>query len=234
MIFKWLYLFCGTFFISALTMAPVQAAGMIPETSVVILDEADGETSINLKNSDSHPALLYSHILPIEGDDENLIVLTPPVTRVEAGETQAIRFLLQTSEPLKVQRLRRVIFEGIPPKDKSAGMRVSMNVRQNLPVIINPKGLAKDKEPWRRLQWSVQNGKLQVANPDAYVVRLDQAVTLNPANTLVQLPRAYVLPGEVITLDVPAATLATLTDATLSPATVYGYSVDQYTAPIER
>ncbi|KMM80572.1 fimbria/pilus chaperone family protein [Pseudomonas deceptionensis] len=234
MIFKWLYLFCGTFFISALTMAPVQAAGMIPETSVVILDEADGETSINLKNSDSPPALLYSHILPIEGDDENLIVLTPPVTRVEAGETQAIRFLLQTSEPLKVQRLRRVIFEGIPPKDKSAGMRVSMNVRQNLPVIINPKGLAKDKEPWRRLQWSVQNGKLQVANPDAYVVRLDQAVKLNPANTLVQLPRAYVLPGEVITLDVPAATLATLTDATLSPATVYGYSVDQYTAPIER
>ena len=220
--------------ISALTFSHVQAAGMIPETSVVIVNEADGEASINLKNSDSRPALLYSQILPIEGDDENLLVLTPPVARVEPGETQAIRFLLQTTQPLKVQRLRRVIFEGILPKDSTNGMRVNMNVRQNLPVIINPKGLAKDNEPWRRLKWSVQNGKLQVANPDAYVVRLDQAIVLKPANALAKLPRAYLLPGEVITLDAPASTLATLTSVTLSPATVYGYTVDQYTAPIDR
>lgn len=221
-------------FFSFVLLANVQAAGMIPETSVVIVNEADGEASINLKNSDSRPALLYSQILPIEGDDENLLVLTPPVARVEPGETQAIRFLLQTTQPLKVQRLRRVTFEGILPKDNSAGMRVNMNVRQNLPVIINPKGLAKDNEPWRRLKWSVQNGKLQVANPDAYVVRLDQAVELKPANVQAQLPRAYVLPGEVITLDAPASALANLASVTLSPATVYGYSVDHYTAPLDR
>ena len=220
-------------FISMCSLAQVQAAGMIPETSVVIVNEADGEASINLKNSDSRPALLYSHILPIEGDDENLLVLTPPVVRVEPGETQAIRFLLQTTQPLKVQRLRRVTFEGILPKDKSAGMRVSMNVRQNLPVIINPKGLARDNEPWRRLKWSVQKGKLQVSNPDAYVVRLDQKLTLAPTNNTAQLPRSYVLPGEVITLDVPANDLNTLTSVTLYPATVYGYSVDQYTAPVD-
>lgn len=66
--------------------------------------EVNGEATINIKNSDSRPALLYSQILPVENDDENLIVLTPPVARVDPGETQAIRFLLQTTEPLKVQR----------------------------------------------------------------------------------------------------------------------------------
>jgi len=221
-------------FISLALLTNAQAAGMIPETSVVIVNEADGEASINLKNSDSRPALLYSQILPIDGDDENLLVLTPPVARVEPGETQAIRFLLQTTQPLKVQRLRRVTFEGILPKDPSAGMRVNMNVRQNLPVIINPKALAKDNEPWRRLKWSVQNGKLQVANPDAYVVRLDQAIALKPANAQAQLPRPYILPGEVITLDAPASALANLASVVLSPATVYGYTVDQYTAPLDR
>lgn len=224
--------FCPLLITWALSTA-VQAAGMIPETSVVIVNEADGEASINLKNSDTRPALLYSQILPIEGDDENLLVLTPPVVRVEPGETQAIRFLLQTTQPLNVQRLRRVTFEGILPKDKSAGMRVNMNVRQNLPVIINPKGLARDNEPWRRLKWSVQQGKLQVSNPDAYVVRLDQKLTLAPTNSPTQLPRPYVLPGEVITLDVAANALNTLTSVTLYPATVYGYSVDQYTAPVD-
>ena len=224
---------CSLFICLAL-LAKAQAAGMIPETSVVIVNEADGEASINLKNSDSRPALLYSQILPIEGDDENLLVLTPPVARVEPGETQAIRFLLQTTQPLKVQRLRRVTFEGILPKNSSAGMRVNINVRQNLPVIINPKGLAKDNEPWRRLKWSVQNGKLQVANPDAYVVRLDQAIALKPANVQVQLPRSYILPGEVLTLEAPTSALGNLTTVTLSPATVYGYTVDQYTALLDR
>ena len=232
--FTMLYSLGWTLFVTSLIVTGAHAAGMIPETSVVILNEVNGEATINIKNSDSRPALLYSQILPVENDDENLIVLTPPVARVDPGETQAIRFLLQTTEPLKVQRLRRVVFEGIPPKDDSAGVRVNMNVRQNLPVIIHPKGLAMDKEPWRRLKWSIQNSKLQVTNPDAYVVRLDQAITLMPSNSIVQLPRSYLLPGEVITLDVPSDTLSTLKDIILSPATIYGYTVDKYTAPVSR
>lgn len=232
--FTMLYSLGWTLFVSSLIVTGAHAAGMIPETSVVILNEVNGEATINIKNSDSRPALLYSQILPVENDDENLIVLTPPVARVDPGETQAIRFLLQTTEPLKVQRLRRVVFEGIPPKDDSAGVRVNMNVRQNLPVIIHPKGLAMDKEPWRRLKWSIQNSKLQVTNPDAYVVRLDQVITLMPSNSIVQLPRSYLLPGEVVTLDVPSDTLNTLKDIILSPATVYGYTVDKYTAPVSR
>ena len=230
--FTMLYSLGWTLFVSSLIVTGAHAAGMIPETSVVILNEVNGEATINIKNSDSRPALLYSQILPVENDDENLIVLTPPVARVDPGETQAIRFLLQTTEPLKVQRLRRVVFEGIPPKDDSAGVRVNMNVRQNLPVIIHPKDLPMDKEPWRRLKWSIQNSKLQVTNPDAYVVRLDQAITLMPSNSIVQLPRSYLLPGEVVTLDVPSDTLNTLKDIILSPATVYGYTVDKYTAPV--
>ena len=230
--FTMLYSLGWTLFVSSLIVTGAHAAGMIPETSVVILNEVNGEATINIKNSDSRPALLYSQILPVENDDENLIVLTPPVARVDPGETQAIRFLLQTTEPLKVQRLRRVVFEGIPPKDDSTGVRVNMNVRQNLPVIIHPKGLAMDKEPWRRLKWSIQNSKLQVTNPDAYVVRLDQAITLMPSNSIVQLPRSYLLPGEVVTLDVPSDTLNTLKDIILSPATVYGYTFDKYTAPV--
>jgi len=232
--FTMLYSLGWTLFVTSLIVTGAHAAGMIPETSVVILNEVNGEATINIKNSDSRPALLYSQILPVENDDENLIVLTPPVARVDPGEIQAIRFLLQTTEPLKVQRLRRVVFEGIPPKDDSAGVRVNMNVRQNLPVIIHPKDLPMDKEPWRRLKWSIQNSKLQVTNPDAYVVRLDQAITLMPSNSIVQLPRSYLLPGEVITLDVPSDTLSTLKDIILSPATIYGYTVDKYTAPVSR
>lgn len=216
------------------TSGLAQAAGMIPETSVIIVNESEGETSINVKNSDDHPALLYSNIQGIEGDDENLIVLTPPVTRVEAGETQLVRFILQSPKPLDVQRLRRVTFEGITPKDNSPGMRVSMNVRQNLPVIINPKGLAKEREPWRHLKWSIIDGKLVVDNPSAYVVRLAQSINVLPSNSSVQLPQTYILPGQKVELDLPAADASTSSSVRLYPATVYGYAVDRYDAPLEK
>lgn len=99
--------------VAALAAPVVMATGMQPETSVVILYEAEGETSINIKNTDGTAALLYSSIENIPEDTESLVVLTPPVTRVEAGETQLVRFLRQGGEPSKNQRLKRVIFEGI-------------------------------------------------------------------------------------------------------------------------
>ncbi|WP_277591584.1 fimbria/pilus chaperone family protein [Pseudomonas chlororaphis] len=209
------------------------AAGMIPETSVVILDEGLGEATINIKNSDNSPALLYSSIENLQDDQENLVVLTPPVARVEPGETQAIRFLLNSPTPLKVQRLRRVTFEGILPKDKSTGAKIGMNVRQNLPVIINPKGLEKDREPWLHLKWSVQGKNLTIENPSAYVVRLGQSVNVLPSNSLVNLPKLYVLPGEKITIALPNEEVGA-TAIKLYPATVYGFAVESYEAPLSK
>src|SRR3546814_810909 len=127
------------------------ATGMEPETSVVILNEADGETSINVKNTDGTISLLHSVIENTPEDKDALVLLTPPVARVEPGETQLVRFLLKSGEALKVQRLKRVIFEGIPQRSKVAGQAtVGMTVRQNLPLIVHPKGLAPNREPWTR------------------------------------------------------------------------------------
>ncbi len=64
------------------------ADGMQPETTVVVLYEENGEATINIKNTDPGPALLHSVIENIPEDKEPLLIVTPPITRVEAGETQ--------------------------------------------------------------------------------------------------------------------------------------------------
>lgn len=218
--------------VAALVAPVVMATGMQPETSVVILYEADGETSINVKNTDSTPALLYSSIENIPEDTESLIVLTPPVTRVEPGETQLVRFLRQGGEPSKVQRLKRVIFEGIAQRPSNEGSaKIGMTVRQNLPLIVHPKGLERNREPWKLLKWEIRDGKLQVINDSGYVVRMGQALELKPSGKMASLPRAYVLPGETLSVALdPQATHSS--SVSISPATVYGYSVDIYEAPI--
>lgn len=208
------------------------AAGVKPDTSVLIINADDGEGVMNIQNTDPTPIMLLTKIEHIAEDKSNLITVTPPLARVEANKTQLVRFILTGDSNFKTQRLQRVYFEGLPIKPKGAN-NIEVTVRQNLPVIINPKGLAPKRDPWTLLNWSVDNHQLVVKNDSPYVVRLAQGVKVQPANQELLLPRAYILPGERLSLQ-PAskAALGNISKVTLYPATIYGYSVDSYTANI--
>lgn len=210
----------------------VLADGMVPDTSVVIVNEADGEASVSVTNTDAKLALLHVTLENIPEDTASRLFVTPPLSRVEPSKSQLIRFILQTPEPLKTQHLMRVIFEGMP-QGKAAGQaghaRVGVTVRQNLPVILHPKDLAPNRTPWTGLVWSLKNQQLSVHNPTPYVVRLAQELKLLPGDGSALLPRTYVLPGETLSV---AASQAQATTVQLQPATVYGFAVAPYQAPI--
>ncbi len=215
--------------------AAAMADGMIPETSVVIVDEAEGEASIKVTNSDSRAALLHVTLENVPEDSQPLVFVTPPLSRVEAGQEQLVRFILRNDQPLKTQRLKRVIFEGVSQAPRAAvpgEARVGVSVRQNLPVILHPKGLAVQREPWLGLRWTLTPGTLIVTNETPYVVRLAQELRLVPGNIEAQLPRSYLLPGDRLNLAVADAGAAT--HVRLQPATVYGFAVDAYQAPLHR
>ncbi|KAF1028743.1 MAG: putative fimbrial chaperone YraI [Pseudomonas sp.] len=208
------------------------ADGMVPDTSVVIVNEADGEASVSVTNTDTQLALLHTTLEDIPEDTDTLLFVTPPLARVEASKSQLVRFILQSPQPLTTQRLKRVIFEGMPQgrSEAQAGhARVGVTVRQNLPVIIHPKGLAPNRTPWEGLAWRLENRQLSVHNPTPYVVRLAQELRLLPGDGAALLPRTYVLPGERLTVSTNAATA---TGVQLQPATVYGFAVEPYVAPL--
>ncbi|MFH2359849.1 fimbria/pilus chaperone family protein [Klebsiella sp. KE9767] len=213
----------------------VQASGVLPESSVVIIEEGDGEGAINLQNTDNFPVLLLTEVQNIEEDTEKLLVVTPPVARVEPGKVQRVRFILTTKIPLKTERLKRVIFEGVPPQENGKN-EVRMTVRQNLPVIIRPAGLTRDEAPWKHLVWSQKSGVISVSNPSPYVVRLGQGITTLPDNTTWMLPHTYVLPGQRLTLSRQVS--RSVSDAKsarkvrISPATTWGFTVDNYETPL--
>jgi P pilus assembly chaperone PapD len=224
-----------------LTLAPLGllhataalADGMLPETSVVIVYEEKGEAAVNVRNSDSRPSLLHVTLQDIPEDAEPLLFVTPPVSRVEPGENQLVRFILRNTKPLMKQRLKRVVFEGIPPKNKLEPGRatVAVNIRQNLPVIVHPKGLPLKRDPWKGLTWSIANGELTARNDTPYVVRMGQEVHLLPMMASVKVPAAYVLPGTVHSMTIPEAAHSAAS-VRLYPATVYGFAVDAYDAPL--
>ncbi|AIC22539.1 hypothetical protein EY04_27585 [Pseudomonas chlororaphis] len=198
---------------------------MRPETTVVIIEEASGTAQMKITNSENEPALLVSTIYSLPEDKDPLITLTPPLNRVDAKGSQLVNFfLLNKGEPLKTQRLRRVTFEGLPVTDGQSGARINMSIKQDLPVIINPKGLAKENEPWKYLKWSVEGKQLMVENAGPYVVRLSDKVELLPAARSVSLGQNYLMAQSKKTFALPDTPLGSITIVRIHPSNLYGFS----------
>ena len=96
-------------------------------------------------------------------DDKGLkLVTTQPVVRLEPGQTQQLRFILQTSKPLDVEHYKRVTFEGIPPKSDDNKVKIGINIRQDLPVLIRPAKLAVVTDAWKFLEWTASGTSVTV------------------------------------------------------------------------
>lgn len=207
------------------------ASGMVPETSMLFVNEANQGATMNVKNTDDNAQLLYTstNSLPEESKDIRLIV-TQPVARVEAGQTQQVRFVLQSDRPLKTEHMMRVIFEGIPQKTKGIN-KVGFNIRQDLPVLIHPAGLPQVQDAWRLLTWKTQGNMVTLSNTSPYVVRFQPAVELLPSKEVIKLSRAYILPGQTMTIDA-GKPVAGNNQIRFSPVSRYGVEIDKYTAQL--
>lgn len=214
--------------------APLFAAGMVPETTLLMIDEANHGGVMSVKNTDSIPTLLYTSVTDVEGENGVKLNVTQPVVRLEPGQEQQVRFILETTEPLTVEHYKRVIFEGIPPKSKDKNVKVGINLRQDLPVLIHPKNLPVVTDAWTLLTWSVSGKEVQVRNPSAYVVRLSTSVTLLPSRTAGLLNKTFILPGETMKVQTDTPYSSTDNAVKFSPASRYGIEVDDYTASLTR
>lgn len=213
-----------------LLSAQCYASGMLPETSVLLVDGKKGEATMNVANTDEFPSLLYTKVVDLPDSDKSVhLIVSQPVVRVEAGQVQKVRFMLQSDKPLMHEELKRVTFEGIPPKEKGK-IQVKVTIRQDMPVIIHPAGLAEDLSPWKHLVWRKKGNQIEVSNPSNYVVRLAASFTTLPSGKADALPQTYILPHKSVLVNLPASTD---TKVEFYPASRYGYKGDRYTTTLE-
>lgn len=207
------------------------AAGMVPDTSLLLINEDERGASMDVKNSDDNAQLLYTRIIDLPDDPTPGVIVTQPEVRVNAGKTQRVRFVLKDSaEKLKTEHLKRVIFSTIPQREQN---KVKMVFSQNLPVIIRPAGLDVNMEPWKGLRWQIKNGNLTVLNDTPYVVRMEQKAKLLPSETQVKFEKSYILPGQTM-IATPENKLSGLNNKVeIYPATRFGYKASSYVAELQ-
>lgn len=191
-------------------------------TSAVIIEANIGENSFPVKNESSLPIIMLTTLESIPEDPEKIVIITPPISRIEPYETQVVRFLLKKTNNLKNERMARVKFESIPSKVDGVSNRININIAQNIPLIVQPKGLKRDYTPWKYLQLKVSNNRLLIYNPSPYVVRFHPRLTLLPSQELTSLPKSYLLPGKKLYINLPIQK-GKLTAVKLTPVSLYNY-----------
>ena len=205
---------------------------MQPGTSVVFVSEGSGEGSIDITNNASQPELLYVKVIDLPDDPQPKLLVTQPIVRVNAGETQRVRFILNAQQPLTREHFKRVTFEGMPLVSANKKNSVEVNIIQNLPVIIRPTGLGLKADPWRELRWTVAQGQLQLSNPSLYVVRMGASLTLLPGHQQLKIEKGYVLPGEKQSFPLKDLRITTIDNVRYDTVSQYGYKSGEIEQPV--
>jgi len=218
-------------FILLISAFSALAAGIKPEVPVLFLDDQHRETTITVLNTDNSPALLHSSLQTIPEDPENKLIVTPQLVKVDGGKKQQVRVVLKDGIKINKQKMQRINFISVPQDDGKKN-RARILVGQNIPVIISPASLPLNTTPWTGLTFNRTGSTLTITNPTDYIVRLTEQVDLLPAARSVSLKKTYILPGEKVTLALPAAIANNVKSVRLHPVTRYGILTAPYDAQL--
>ncbi|MFJ3264873.1 fimbria/pilus chaperone family protein [Serratia liquefaciens] len=206
---------------------PAHASFQLESTGIV-LEESKGRVSFNITNASSEPILLASKLADLDNSSMSKnVLISPPITRIDAGQSQQVNFVLKKGVVLSHEVLLRASFEGIVQASESSAR---MPVRQNVGLIIQPASVAANKTPWETLDVKIEGSKLLIVNSGKHVVRLAQALTVKPSGKVVSLTSPYILVGEKLAFDVGT----NVTSVEITPFSRYGFQMDQVTLPVKR
>ena len=216
-------IFLSSFSLALLFLSfSTHASGVRPETSTLIIDSGKGGGSINVRNTEKHPVLLYTKVMNVPDDKGPELVVTQPVVRLEPGQVQRVRFILTNGVGITKEHYKRVSFEGISPS-KGDDASLAMTIRQNIPVIIAPAGSEGRQKVWEDLRWGLIGNILSVKNPGNQVVRLDPNVRISSTRESASLPKSYILPGEQLSVALKKQPPSGST-VKIEPVSRYGYA----------
>lgn len=168
-------------------------------TSGVYVSENEGEGIIFVENVGTNPVILYAQeeteeTIKISG--ESLIFVSPPVSRIAPNDKQLLRVLLKV-ENFDVQKIARMTLQEIPYVSDPSKNQVSFNRSYNIPVLISPKGLVEEFEPWKYIKMEKNDaGEYFIKNYSRYLIKILPSYTCiqNKKETKHNLPSPYLKP----------------------------------------
>lgn len=158
-------------------LAMTAQAGIVIHGTRMIYPSDAKSIDVGLSNPDSLPALAQSWIEHGDTDNQSKIpfIITPPLTRVEAGTEQSLR-VRHTGEPLAKDResLFYLNILDVPPKPKNLEAESSylqVTILSRLKFFYRPTNLpySVDKA-YDKVIWTLNGKELTFNNPTPYYI----------------------------------------------------------------
>ncbi|AIN18772.1 hypothetical protein CH54_840 [Yersinia rochesterensis] len=198
------------------------------ESTTVILKESDSRTSFTIENTSANPILLVTKLFDLDGKNlSKQILISPPVTRIDAGQSQQVNFVLKKGTVLDSEVLLKASFEGV---EQVPGNATVMPIRQEIGFLIQPNAVPQIKTPWQELVISTSGNNLIIKNPSKHVVRLGPQVFLVPSNEVVPLGSPYIMPGVTKQFAIKSSP----TSVKVTPLSRYGFVQPEVAVPVSR
>ncbi|CNG40879.1 putative periplasmic chaperone protein [Yersinia frederiksenii] len=198
------------------------------ESTTVILKESEGRAAFTIDNTSANPILLVTKLIDIDGKSTSKqILISPPVTRIDAGQSQQVNFVLKKGTALDSEVLLKAAFEGV---EQVPGNSTVMPIRQEIGFLIQPSSVPQIKSPWEELALSVSGNNLTIKNPGKHVVRLGPQVILVPSGEVVALGNPYIMPGTSKQFTIKSSP----TSVKVIPLSRYGFVQAEVIIPVSR
>lgn len=181
----------------SLTMSIIMAAN-VSASSIIngtrfIYPSDEREITVQVDNKNSYPVLLQSWIddghSQIEPEKMNVpFILTPPLTRVEAGKGQTLRinYIGADLSPDREHVFWLNVLE-IPPNEKDTKNHLQVAFRSRLKLFWRPSQLSNGAATAQeKLSWKVAGDSIIIKNPTPYYITLAAvSITHNGKKTIV-------------------------------------------------
>lgn len=213
--------------VTALLLSMTAQASFKLETPGVVFPENEKRVSLNIENTSNNPILLVSKLTDLDGKDySKRILISPPISRIDPGQSQQINFVLKAGPKLEHEVLMKATFEGVAQAKENV---MQMPISQTVGFLLQPSSVSVSDTPWDGLVAKQENGQLVISNTSKRVVRLLPQITLLPSKKIVSLKQFYILPGESETVKYQGAAPSSYT---IYPLSRYGFKVPDVTLPI--
>lgn len=208
-------------FISLITNADIRLSN-----SGIYLEMTDKEEVFYIENLSNYPTIVYAKedekgTRDLSG--QSLVFISPPISKVEPNQKQLIRIITKVNS-IDVQKMARVLIQEIPYVQDSKQSQVAFNKAYNIPVLLNPKDLVTDYEPWKKAK-KKRNGNVdELINDSRYLIKMMPSYTCikNNKKNVFDLSSPYLKPKSKLELNKNCDSII------INPITNEGQILDDY------
>ncbi|HDF2327324.1 TPA: molecular chaperone [Morganella morganii] len=186
-----------------ISLSQFSYAGILLGSTRVVIENGRNEGSVNVHNREDNNYLIQSWVLDKSEVPTDDIALTPPLFKLNANTSNALRIVITKDLPQDRETLYWLNVKFIPSVKKSNldNNSLSFALNNRIKIIYRPESLSGESinQIFEKIIIQKSGNELKIKNPTKYFINISE-ISINKKN--IKNP-GYIEPETEVSLDLP-------------------------------